>query len=309
MKNTVEYYYNIKIANLIPENNYYLFYFNNDKFYLVLLDRPYQDLILLNKLVIELKNKGVITSEIIFNIENKLFSIINNQAYVLLKSSKYENNAITYNDINYIQLNTYNINYDKMLLRNNWVKLWSEKIDYYEYQMTELRRKYKILHNTIDYYIGLGENAILYIINNKEKLDIKNYVVSHKRINISNSTFEFFNPLSYVIDSRVRDTAEFIKDSFFKDKITLNEVFNILNYNNYSYSEYILFISRLLFPSYYFDIYDEIVNNNLNENNIEKIVNKSSSYETFLNNIINYIYYEKRVFIDQIDWLKKDASY
>ena len=124
MKNTVEYYYNIKIANLIPENNYYLFYFNNDKFYLALLDRPYQDLILLNKLVIELKNKGVITSEIIFNIENKLFSIINNQAYVLLKSSKYENNAVTYNDINYIQLNTYNINYDKMLLRNNWVKLW-----------------------------------------------------------------------------------------------------------------------------------------------------------------------------------------
>ena len=88
--------------------------------------------------------------------------------------------------------------------------------------------------------------------------------------------------------------------------IGINEVKNIIIYNNYNYDEYVLFIARLLFPSYYFDIYDEIINNDLDENNIIKIVNKTKDYEIFLSQIISYII-SNNVMIEQIDWLKKDA--
>ena len=203
-------------------------------------------------------------------------------------------------------LNTYDIKIDKKLLRNNWVNLWSEKIDYYEYQISELSRKYKILHNTIDYYIGLGENAISYLVNNQEKNKQERFILSHKRIKTNYNSFEFYNPLSYIIDSRVRDTTEYIKDAFFNDMIGINEVKNIIIYNNYNYDEYVLFIARLLFPSYYFDIYDEIINNDLDENNIIKIVNKTKDYEIFLSQIISYIL-SNNIMIEQIDWLKKDT--
>lgn len=306
MKRIIEYFYNIKIPELYQDNNIYYFFLGITKYYLCTLNRPIDDLETLKQLCLELKAKNVITYDFVLNIEGKIFTSYNNVNYVLLKSPKYENQKITYNDINYIMLNTYDIKIDKKLLRNDWINLWCEKIDYYEYQISELSRKYKILHNTIDYYIGLGENAISYLVNNKEKNNEERFVLSHKRIKTSFNSFGFYNPLSYIIDSRVRDTTEYIKDAFFNDMIGINEVKNIITYNNYNYDEYVLFIARLLFPSYYFDVYDEIINNNLDENNIMKIVNKSDDYERFLSQIINYIL-SNNIMIEQIDWLKKDA--
>ena len=52
--------------------------------------------------------------------------------------------------------------------------------------------------------------------------------------------------------------------------------------------------------------YDEIINNDLDENNIIKIVNKTKDYEIFLSQIISYII-SNNIMIEQIDWLKKDA--
>ena len=306
MKRIIEYFYNIKISEIYHDNNIYYFFLGITKYYLCPLNRPIEDLEPLKQLCLELKTKNILTYDLVLNIEGKLYTVYNNVNYVLLKSPKYENQKITYNDINYIMLNTYDIKIDKKLLRNNWINLWSEKIDYYEYQISELSRKYKILHNTIDYYIGLGENAISYLVNNQQKNKQERFILSHKRIKTNYNSFEFYNPLSYIIDSRVRDTTEYIKDAFFNDMIGINEVKNIIIYNNYNYDEYVLFIARLLFPSYYFDIYDEIINNDLDENNIIKIVNKTKDYEIFLSQIISYII-SNNIMIEQIDWLKKDA--
>ena len=46
----------------------------------------------------------------------------------------------------------------KIISRTNWSKLWEDKVDYFEYQMGHLIKKYPILYNTIDYYLGISEN-------------------------------------------------------------------------------------------------------------------------------------------------------
>ena len=307
MKNSINYYYNIRIDNLIKINEDYYFYLNNNKYKLIKYDRPNEDIISLYKLNIEMIKRNCMIHRIIINKDNQVITIINNIPYILLKL--YENNCndVFLKDINYMQYKTYNISYDKNLNRNDWVKLWSDKIDYYEYQINQLGKEYPILCDSLSYYIGLGENAISYLVNNIKN---RNFVMvsSHKRIKKENGSEDFYDPTKLVIDSRVRDLSEYIKTSFFDNQFNMNEIIKYLNINNLTNEEYILLFSRLLFPTYYFDRYDEIINNNKEEKIILQIIDKNYEYERFLNEIYKYIIYEKKAQIEPIEWLIKNHS-
>ena len=159
---------------------------------------------------------GCIVNQIILNKDSSPITIINNIPFVLLKINHITQNDNIINDIFYIQNHTYNINFDKILLRDDWIKLWTEKIDYYEYQISQLGKKYPILCNSLSYFIGIGENAISYLINNQSK-STKRLVVSHRRIDMSENISEFYNPLNFIIDCRSRDIAEYIKNIYFQD--------------------------------------------------------------------------------------------
>ena len=49
------------------------------------------------------------------------------------------------------------------LYQNDWGNLWSSKVDYLEYQMSELGKNFPTLLNSFSYYVGLAENAISYV--------------------------------------------------------------------------------------------------------------------------------------------------
>ncbi|MBQ9013221.1 MAG: hypothetical protein IJ094_06625, partial [Bacilli bacterium] len=119
--------------------------------------------------------------------------------------------------------------------------------------------------------------------------------------------FDFYNPINYILDNRVRDFSEYIKNLFFLDMISINNYKYFLDYMNFTREEYILLISRLLFPTYYFDMYDNIINYNLDEKVMEDIINKTDSYILFIRYILMYIIYQKRVNIPFIEWIIKDA--
>ena len=305
MKNTVDYYYNIRIDNLIKGNKDYYFFIDNNEYHLIKYNRPIEDAFPIYKLNIEMIKRNALVHEIILNKDKQVITKINNEPYVLLKLCKHNNNEVKLPDINYIQNATYNIEFDKTLLRDEWVKLWSEKIDYYEYQINQLGKEYPILCDSLSYFIGLGENAISYLVNNvRDVNDI--LVVSHKRINPKYGNFEFYNPLNFIIDNRVRDVCEYIKASYFTDNFNSYELKLFLNYNNFSKNEYIYLFSRLLFPTYYFDKYDEIINNsNVSEEVVIPILNKIDDYEKFLLSVYRYIIYVKKVQIEPIDWILK----
>ena len=306
MKNTIDYYYNIRINELIKTEKDYYFYLNNNEYHLIQYNRPLEDINALYKLNINMLNRNIIVHQIILNKDNIPITIINNIPFVLIKINKY-GNKIYLSDINYIQNYSLNIQYEKELLRDNWVKLWCDKIDYYEYQISQLGKEYPILCDSLSYYIGLGENAISYIVNNINSLN-KILTVSHKRIKIDDGSFELYNPLNFIIDNRIRDLSEYIKNSFFSNQFDINELRTYLNYNNLSKDEYIYLYARLLFPTYYFDIYDEIINTKSNEDSIVKIISKACEYEQFLFNIYNFIVYEKKTQIEPIEWIIKRYS-
>ena len=302
MKNNINYYYGILTDDVIKNNDEYYFYYNNHEYHLITYNRPYEEIKVLYELNIEMLKRNILVHKFIRNINNSIITYINNQAYVLIELCSYKNNKVFLNDIKYYQNFTQNIDYNKELLRNDWINLWSNKIDYYEYQISELGNKYKILNESIYYYIGLGENAISYLKNNYN-YEKNNYVVSHRRINVKKGSIEFYNPINFIIDNKVRDISEYIKESFFNDKLDIHEIKLYLNNINLSKNDYILLFSRLLFPSYYFDVYDEIINNNLNEEKIINIIEKNSIYEEFLRNIYIFIRKEKNILIEPIDWL------
>ena len=67
-------------------------------------------------------------------------------------------------------------------------------------------------------------------------------------------------------------------------------------------NEIILFLARLLYPSYYFDMYDKIIQEKIREEKINYYVKKNISYEIFLKQIYNYL---KQIYkLPQIEWLE-----
>ena len=62
-----------------------------------------------------------------------------------------------------------------------------------------------------------------------------------------------------------------------------------------------MFYARLLYPSYYFDVYDLVMKKNVNEEELVEIVKRSNDYEEFLKK--TYLEISKYVRLDKIDWI------
>ena len=286
MKNVISYYYGINIINLFKVNNKLYFNYKNNDYFFIIFDRPIEEAQGVYNLFLELKKRKILSNSIIVNKNNQIITFVNNYPYILIRDD-IRNRLININDFLYIQSNTYNIFWDRKLDRKNWIKMWKAKIDYYENHITSLSSKYDLLNSYMDYYIGLGENAISYLVNSDIKE--KTTVLSHKRIYANETTFDFYNPLNYVLDSRVRDISEYIKNMFFYSKIDYDFIICYLNYSNFSRDEYVLFISRMLFPTYYFDIYDKIVLHGLSEDAVYSVIDKTDDFIQLIRKIMIYV--------------------
>lgn len=233
--------------------------------------------------------------------------MVNNVPYVLIRQMLNSKKDISFNDILYFQ--NFSINYMKSVgkFRNDWIELWKRKLDYYEELLGNCCLEYKEITESIDFYIGLGENAICYLVNNTNKNIISDYI-SHKRVNLSKGVVDFYNPLNYIVDTRVRDFSEYIKELYFYHDISFEFIKKCLDYTYYTKDEYILLISRLLFPSYYFDCCDEIITENKNKNKLKMIIKKSDNYIELIKKIFFYVIYNKFIELPYIEWIIKKAD-
>ena len=301
MLDFINYYYNLYPIDIDEQNKKYIFYVDDEKYYLVQYDGEINELEALIELNREMINNGSLIHEIIFNKFNKSLSTYNGINYLLLKVFVNDTKKVEIEDILFM-LNEGNININRknILNRFNWPKLWEVKIDYFEYQMLHVIKKYPVLYNIIDYYIGLGENAIQYFkMISPNYFGIADIGVCHNRIDANSSLFDLYNPLNLVIDYKVRDISEYLKSYFFYN---INNIYNIINkiFARFSFDKLnlSLLISRLLFPSYFFDMFESIVYCNKNENSIMNITKKSSLYEDFIKNLI------KKCNLQTIGWLQ-----
>ena len=165
-----------------------------------------------------------------------------------------------------------------------WKELWIRKSDFIEYQMKHIANKYKTIDESIDYYIGLVEVSIQYLSYNEKKQEEKRYLV-HKRIDKRN----FYNPLNVKVDIKERDLAGYVKLLFMEEDYTEDDISRIIDRANLSFDERIRLFARLLFPSYYLDVYDLVVSCDAGEDELKKVILRNEEYELFLRMIFKLL--------------------
>lgn len=291
MKNLINYYYNLVINDFKKVNDRFIFCVDNKNYEFIPF---YGDINKFYSNYLTIINNNIYCHEVIFNKDKNIVIFYNNKPYLLLRKNVIINKKVDLNEI---------FNYDVAVQGNyslNWKKLWMDKIDYYEYQMSQLAIKYKILKKSFDYYVGLSECAIN-LLNFIDEKEIQ-YYICHRRITENEKLDDFFNPLNIVIDSRVRDIAEYTKTNFFSNDVDIKNIINYLDNLNFSYIDSLLFLTRMLYPSYYFDMYDQIIQEKISEEKINFYIKKNTSYEVFLKKIYDYI--KSKYKIPEIEWLE-----
>ena len=273
MKNTLKYYYDIDLKEYRKIDDNYLF----DDYYFI---RYYKNInAFIYNYLIENNYK---VHQIIYNKDNEYITYVDNIPYVLLK-------LCSTDDINLDFLMKYNIILETQ--HNNWADLWSKKIDLYEKNIDNVKNDK--IKKCFNYYAGVCENAISLF----KTLDLSNEktYLSHIRFN---NELDFYNPINLMTDYKMRDIAEYIKSKCYQNKY--KEMINYIKKIEplLSYKDSMLLFIRLMYPTCYFDNYD----NYMKEDNIDyTFVDHISSYEQFLKQVykIISIYYR----IPQIEWL------
>ncbi len=303
MKNNIMYYYNLRIDNITQNNNNYYFTINNDNYCFTIYTRDIKESNEIYKLNKYMLSSNILVHEIILNKDNYVVTIINNIPYILYKIYINKNKKLTINELTYLSNYTYQV--DKILTRNNWNILWSNKIDYFEYQINQMGKKYPILVDTFAYFTGLAENAISYVKYTTLETQIEtsdNPVISHRKIN--NTVESLYNPLNIILDHKSRDIAEYIKLSFLNKNTNIYQELDSYFSSNY-YSEYglRLLYARIIYPSFYFDMYEQIIQGLRKESDLLNIVSLLDDYELYLKEM--YYYLKKYHNIPEIDWITK----
>lgn len=302
MKNAIRYYYNINPDEIHQINQTFKFHISNYYYILYPCNNTIEEINKLNDIYIYLNNNGIYCHKIIPNINKQIITIINNTQYVLL-NIQIENRKINIFDILYyinIKIDYKNLTKIK---RYKWKNMWEEKIDYIEYQISQFGKKYPLVRESSDYFIGVAENCIQ-LLNNVNWP--QNVVISHRRVTPNTTTEEFYNPFNFILDIKVRDLGEYIKTYIYE-----NNIMDIIQYvtDNLSLDkdELLLLFIRIMYPSEYIDEYEQIIENDTNENKMAKIIEKIDIYEKNIKKIYQHI--SRYTYIPEIDWLKKINQY
>lgn len=304
MKETLEYYYGLDIESIEELDGKYHFKIENQDYFFVFYNRGIEELEDIINVSNEMVKKGINVHKILINRNNSFLTKVGEYNYILFAVSNLNEEYDIFDMVKISEKLILNNNKSN-LYRNNWGTLWSEKIDYFEYQVRELSIEKEVVKSSFSYYVGLAENAISYVNNTNMKYggDAYRIVLSHRRVFYPNYKLNYLNPLSFVFDLEVRDIAEYLKAMFFKKDISfcLDELTSYLKIRHLSLYEYQMFYARLLYPTYYFDVYESVMNKNGDEEQLVNIIKKCDSYEEFLKKA--YLEISKYARIDKIEWI------
>lgn len=304
MKETLEYYYGLDIESIEELDGKYHFKIENQDYFFVFYNRGIEELEDIINVSNEMVKKGINVHKILINRNNSFLTKVGEYNYILFAVSNLNEEYDIFDMVKISEKLVLNNNKSN-LYRNNWGTLWSEKIDYFEYQVRELSIEKDVVKNSFSYYVGMAENAISYVNNTNMKYrgDAYRIVLSHRRVFYPNYKLNYLNPLSFVFDLEVRDIAEYLKAMFFKKDISfcLDELSSYLKIRHLSLYEYQMLYARLLYPTYYFDVYESVMNKNGDEEQLVNIIKKCDSYEEFLKKA--YLEISKYAKIDKIEWI------
>ena len=206
----------------------------------------------------------------IFNKENSIITNYNNKNYVLIEV----NDKLRLSKYISIPLN--------QTIKLSWRDLWIEKSDFIENYYSKIRNNNSLVNESFDYYLGLLELAIFYLNN---YVNYYGYAyIQHKLFNYD----DLYNPLNIKIDVKERDFAEYLKYIFINNEYNNINISELLR-NNKDIYDFNLVIARVIYPNYYFDLLDEIIDGNETETILNGLIIRSLEFEKYVNNIIEEV--------------------
>lgn len=306
MKDILLYAYHVSVDNIKEYREYSVFEWNDQYYYFTKLKRSKEEFEDLLKVVEELLKKQVPVFNLIANVNNEFITMVGNDAYVLIEVN---DDTHEYGILDMIERDKVVGLSDKksVMYRNEWAKLWSEKVDYLEYQVHEMGKDYPVILNSFSYYVGLAENAICYVKHIEKLMDVPKklpIVLSHRRVKYPNYRLNYDNPLNFIFDIEVRDIAEYLKSMALENKqFALIDLKSYIDLRQPDLYNMCMLYARLVYPSYYFDLHEKIINQDEKEDCLIPIIDQVDEMESFLRDA--WFIMKNYVPIEPIAWLLK----
>jgi len=305
MKNIINFYYQMNIENIHLTRGVYYFTYREDSYMFVPFYKNVQTLLNLYHLNQKLIQISPYYYQLILNKENLPYIYIDQKCYCLLKCSRVVQDTMSFYD-----LPLEHVSIDRSiepLIRFPWTHLWMQRLDYLENILIHVEKTSQNILPIFFYYMGLAENAIQYVqmtVSNikKDRQDV--FVVCHHRIDVKNSVASLYMPLDLVLDYPARDIAEYLKSLFFYNEYDISEVEEYLMSLDFGEFGYSLLYGRMLYPSFFFDLCDEVFSEKRDRKEIIRIGERMEEYRIFLKEI--YYIIRKKVYLEEVRWILRD---
>lgn len=306
MKNFIDYYYNINVFEIKHIHDKYFIYTNNERYMLKVFGDT--DFFMVYEYLANQLDKYLYFFRIVKNRQNDYLTYIDDKPYILLKLSDINSNTISIYDIKINQFFEYS-NKISRLIRFPWVKLWENKIDYFEEWCYLKQNQYKNMYSLFHYFIGVAENAVLYlkITEAEEKVEeIDRLVISHNRLSMDSSLYDYYDPTNIVLDHPSRDVSEYIKSTYVHGNFDIKLLEEYLNEHHFSKYGLRLLYARILFPSFFFDYIDEMILNSY-DTDLLYLEARIIEFKKFISQIS--VFFKEKYDIPVVTWCIKEISY
>ena len=292
MKNLIHKYYNLKIDKIYKSNNNHFFYINDEKIIIFLYYGEEDHLKTLFNLTNDLFLNKVLVNTFLVNNNNQFYIKRDDHYIILLKTNEVET------DINWYDLEKFFYK-NSTLESYNVISEWEKEIDELERNLIEYNQEFTIIQNSINYFIGLGENAIELLNNYKHHILKSNDSIGHKYdINL----FEkgaLFNPFYFIRVNKMYDISNYIKYKFINNTINYKEIADIIQKST-TY-ERIFFFSCLMYPNIFFEHVKSVLSHTKNEIELKIFLSRITEYNKLL------VYCKNQMNLDIINsimWIK-----
>ncbi len=272
MKEFIEYNYDLRCDDLAILNN--LLYFKHlDKFYII--SNFNRDEVEFEKVLNYLISNNLKSLKVVMNKKGSYISEFNGKKYVVMESDC-ENEIIDFP-----------ICIGGLINENNyWNEIWENRVVQLEKHKSELSLNKDILY-ILNYYIGLIEICIYNYNLLIRKYGQKNGLsIQHNRIEFPMYSFSYYNPVNYLFDFEFRDFAEYLKMRFFYSDFSTDEAISVIDNYNFDNFSINMFFVRLIYPTYFLELYDMQNKNNVYSDLFYDLLKKSSQYENFILKLI-----------------------
>lgn len=272
MKEFIEYNYDLRCDDLAILNN--LLYFKHlDKFYII--SNFNRDEVEFEKVLNYLISNNLKSLKVVMNKKGSYISEFNGKKYVVIESDC-ENEIIDFP-----------ICIGGLINENNyWNEIWENRVVQLEKHKSELSLNKDILY-ILNYYIGLIEICIYNYNLLIRKYGQKNGLsIQHNRIEFPMYSFSYYNPVNYLFDFEFRDFAEYLKMRFFYSDFSTDEAISVIDNYNFDNFSINMFFVRLIYPTYFLELYDMQNKNNVYSDLFYDLLKKSSQYENFILKLI-----------------------